>query len=84
MCWGENCQRFTRISYRLLMPGVLDVTTIQPSEFVIVAVIMFTALCGGADILIAVAAPITRIAKPHWYFMSQNKGLAGMLTVGGG
>lgn len=83
MCWGEKCQRFTSISYRLLMPGVLDVTTIQLSEFVIVAVIMFKALYGGADILIAVAAPITSIAKPHWYFMWQNKGVAGMLAVVG-
>lgn len=83
MCWGEKCQSFTRISYRLLMPGVLDVTTIQLSEFVIVAVIMFTALYGRTYILIAVAAPITSIAKPHWYFMWQNKGVAGMLAVVG-
>lgn len=75
---------YMMILFPLVLPGLMDITTIQLPEFLFVGVITFTALFGGAVIIIMFAAQISRIARSQRSMMMLNRGLASVLTVGGG
>lgn len=72
------------ILFPLVLPELMDITTIQLPDFLIIAVVTFLALFGGAAVIIAFAAQISRIARSQRAMMVLNRGLACVLTVGGG
>ena len=75
---------YMMILFPLVLPELMDITTIQLPDFLIIAVVTFLALFGGAAVIIAFAAQISRIARSQRAMMVLNRGLACVLTVGGG
>ena len=75
---------YMMILFPLLLPNLMDITTVEISEFLVIAVITLTALFGGSVIIITFAAQIRRIARSPRSMMLLNRGLAGVLTFGGG
>lgn len=75
---------YMMILFPLVLPNLMDVTAIGLPQFLIVAVITFTALLAGAGLIIAFAAQISRMARSPRSMMVLNRSLASILVLGGG
>lgn len=75
---------YMMILFPLVLPGLMDITTIELPEFLIVAMITFAALLAGAGLIIAFAAQISRLARSPRSMMILSRGLASILVFGGG
>lgn len=74
---------YMMILFPLVLPGMIDITTIHLPEFAVVAVLTFSALSLGAALIIAFAAQITRLARSPRSMMILNRSLSGILAIGG-
>jgi threonine/homoserine/homoserine lactone efflux protein len=70
--------------FPLVLPSLVDIATLGLTQFLIVAVLTFTALFLGAGLLVAFAAQISRLARSPRSMMILNRCLAGILVLGGG
>lgn len=75
---------YMMILFPLVLPGLMDITTIEMPAFLIVAIITFLALFCGAALIIIFAAQIRKIARSESSMVKLNRVLAGILTTCGG
>lgn len=75
---------YMMILFPLVLPGLMDITTIELPEFLIVALITFAALLAGAGLIIAFSAQISRLARSPRSMMILSRSLASILVLGGG
>ncbi len=74
---------YMMILFPLVLPGLMDITTIELPEFAILAVITFAALIAGSALIIAFAAQISRIARSPHSMMMLRRCLSSILVLGG-
>jgi len=72
------------ILFPLVMPELMDITRIEMPEFLIIAVVTFSARMAGVALLIGLAAQLCRLARSPGAMVALNRGLAGLLALGGG
>ncbi len=75
---------YMMILFPLVLPGMMNINTIQMPDFLIVAAVTFTALVAGAAIIIGFAAQLTRLVRNSTNVARINRGLATLLVLGGG
>lgn len=75
---------YMMILFPLVLPGLVDITTIGLPEFLIVATITFSTLLAGAGLIVIFAAQISRLARSPRSMMVLNRSLASILVLGGG
>lgn len=74
---------YMMILFPLVLPSLMDITTIELPAFLIVALITFAALLAGASLIIAFAAQISRLARSPRSMMILSRCLASILVLGG-
>lgn len=74
---------YMMILFPLVLPEMMDITTIEMPEFLIIALLTFCALLAGAGLIIIFAAQICRLARSPQSMMVLNRALAGLLASGG-
>jgi threonine/homoserine/homoserine lactone efflux protein len=72
------------ILFPLVMPELMDITRIEIPEFLIIAVLTFTARMAGVALLVGLAAQLCRLARSPGAMRALNRSLAGLLALGGG
>ena len=72
------------ILFPLVLPEMMDITTIALPDFAIVSAITFAALSTGALIIIIFAARLRRMIRSSRSAMMVNRSLASILVVAGG
>lgn len=75
---------YMMILFPLVLPELLDVTTIEIPQFLYVATLTFLALAAGATIIVVFAAQIGRLSQSPRGTRRLNRVLAGVLAVAGG
>lgn len=75
---------YMMVLFPLVLPGLLDITTIELPEFLILAVTTFTALVCGSVLIIAFAAQISRLARSPRAMRILRRFLSSILVAGGG
>lgn len=75
---------YMMILFPLVLPEMMDITTIQLPQFAIVAALTFVSLVTGAGLIIVFAAQIHRMARSPRSMTILNRSLAGALAIGCG
>ncbi|MEL6573277.1 MAG: LysE family transporter [Pseudomonadota bacterium] len=75
---------YMMVLFPLVLPEVMDVTTIEMPGFLIAALMTFLALAVGSALVVIFAAQLHRIARSPRSMMLLNRGLAVVLVSGGG
>lgn len=75
---------YMMILFPLVLPGLMDVTSIQMPDFLITALATFAALAVGAGLVIGFAAQLRRLVQSPQHVARMNQGLSSLLVVGGG
>jgi len=75
---------YMMILFPLVLPSLMDITTIGLPQFLIVAMITFAALLAGACLIIVFAAQISRLVRSPSSMMILSRCLASILVLGGG
>lgn len=74
---------YMMILFPLVLPSLMDITSIQLPQFLVVGALTFLALFIGAGVIILFAAQISRIARSERSMATLNKALASVLVIGG-
>lgn len=75
---------YMMLLFPLVLPEMMDITTIQLPDFAIVGTVTFLALSTGAFLIVIFAAQIKRLVRSDFAATVLNKSLATILvTVGG-
>lgn len=75
---------YMMILFPLVLPGMMDITTIEMPDFLIIALVTFLALVAGAAIIVGFAAQLGRLVRSPRHAGTVNRSLASLLVVGGG
>ena len=75
---------YMMVLFPLVLPGILDITTLQMPQFLFIATMTFLALAAGSMLIIIFAAQIGRLARTSNGARILNRSLAGVLTIAGG
>ncbi|MGJ8624855.1 MAG: hypothetical protein ACSHW1_19100 [Yoonia sp.] len=75
---------YMMILFPLVLPGMMNISTLQMPDFLIVAEVTFAALISGAGIIICFAAQLRRFVRSARNATLVNRSLAVLLMVGGG
>lgn len=70
--------------FPLVLPEMMDITRIEMPQFLIIALVTFAALMAGVALIVGFAAQLCHLARSPRAMMILNRGLAGLLAVGGG
>lgn len=74
---------YMMILFPLVLPSMMDITTIELPEFLILSVVTFSALVIGSIIIIALAIQLSRLVREPKTAQFFNRGLASLLVLGG-
>jgi len=74
---------YMMILFPLVLPELMNITTIALPDFAIAAVLTFAAVSTGSLIIIIFAVQIGRLIKSERAMRNLNRGLASLLTFGG-
>ena len=72
------------VLFPLVLPEVLDITSIQMPGYLIIAFATFAAEATAAVLIICLAAQLRRLTKSKRSMAIMNRALASLLVVGGG
>ena len=72
------------ILFPLVLPEMMDITTIALPDFAIISAITFLALSTGALLIIIFASQLRRVIKSGRSATMVNRSLASILVVAGG
>lgn len=75
---------YMMILFPLVLPGMMNINTIQMPDFLIIAAVTFMALVAGAGIIIGFAAQLRRFVRSPRNVIIVNRSLASLLVAGGG
>ncbi len=75
---------YMMILFPLVLPGMMNINTIQMPEFLIVALTTFAALAVGAGLIVGFAAQLRRLVRSPQYVTTVNRSLSSLLVIGGG
>lgn len=75
---------YMMILFPLVLPSLMDVSTINLPEFLFLAVTTFVALIAGSVLIIAFAAQIRRLVRSRRSSIILRRCLSGILVIGGG
>lgn len=75
---------YMMILFPLVLPEIMDITTFELPEFLIVSTVTFAALTAGSVVIIAFAAQISRLTRSPNSMIVLNRCLASILALGGG
>lgn len=75
---------YMMILFPLVLPEMMDISTIEMPDFLIIALSTFAALAAGAGLIVGFAAQLTRLARSERSMAMMNRSLASLLVVGGG
>ena len=70
--------------FPLVLPEMMDITRIEVPDFFIIAALTFVALMAGVAVIIGFAAQLCRLARSPRAMTILNRGLAGLVALGGG
>lgn len=74
---------YMMILFPLVLAEIMDITTIVMSQFLVLALITFATMVGGAILIIAFALQLSRLAHAPRSVMILNRWLASILVIGG-
>lgn len=72
------------ILFPLVLPEMMDITTIQMPDFLVIALTTFTSLLVGSSLIIGFASQLRQLVANPQYAMTLNRSLSGLLVVAGG
>lgn len=72
------------VLFPLILPELLDITSIQMPDFLVIAGTTFLAEAAAAGLVVLLAAQLQRLARLPRGQLYLNRGLAGALVIGGG
>lgn len=75
---------YMMILFPLVLPGLMDVTSIQMPDFLITALATFAALAVGAGLVVGFAAQLRRLVQSPRHVARMNHALSSLLVIGGG
>lgn len=75
---------YMMILFPLVLPGMMDITSIQLPDFAIVGAVTFFALATGAVLIVLFAAQIKRLVRSARSVLIFNRALAAILVSVGG
>ncbi len=75
---------YMMILFPLVLPGMMDITTIQMPDFLFIAMATFAALTLGSGIIVGFAAQLRRLVRSPQYITTVNRSLSSLLVIGGG
>ena len=74
---------YMMILFPLVLPEMMDITTIQMPDFLIIAMATFAALYAGSLIIILFAAQLRKLVRSPQHAAIVNRVLSSLLVVGG-
>lgn len=75
---------YMMLLFPLVLPEMMDITRIAMPEFLIIALLTFGALMVGVALIVGFSVQLCRLARSPRAMMILNRGLAGVLALGGG
>ena len=75
---------YMMILFPLVLPEMMDITTIAPPDFALISTITFAALSTGALLIITFATRLRRMIRSNRSAIIVNRSLASILVIAGG
>jgi threonine/homoserine/homoserine lactone efflux protein len=75
---------YMMILFPLVLPEMMDISTIQMPDFLLIALSTFAALAAGAGLIVVFAAQLRRLARSETSMGIMNRSLASLLVAAGG
>jgi threonine/homoserine/homoserine lactone efflux protein len=74
---------YMMILFPLVLPGILDIKTLEMPQFLYIATLTFLALAAGSILIIVFAAQLGRLSRSAGGARRMNRLLAGILAIAG-